>query len=275
MIVGRLARTAVNQGGGTMKDQPTFFDFAAEVGLTKHIGGVEATHALIELCHIGPDSYVLDVGCGAGVTPCTLARERGCRVVGVDILEPMVQRSTERARREKLAGRVEFRVADAQDLPFEDATFDAVITESVTSFPADKQRAVREYARVTVPGGYVGLNESIWLKVPPPPEVVAWAAQDVGATVQPLTPDAWAALLEAAGLTGIVVHTYAIDTQDEARGLLRRYGWGGTLRILGRMLQLYARSPAYRSFVKQTREGGVLPKDLQEYFGYGLFVGQK
>jgi len=39
--------------GVNMKDQPTFFDFAAEVGLTKHIGGLEATEALIELCHIG------------------------------------------------------------------------------------------------------------------------------------------------------------------------------------------------------------------------------
>ena len=53
-----------------MNDQPTFFDFAAEVGLTKHIGGVEATQDLIQLCHIGEGSYVLDVGCGVGVTPC-------------------------------------------------------------------------------------------------------------------------------------------------------------------------------------------------------------
>jgi len=162
-----------------------FFDFAAEVGLTKHIGGVEATEALVELCHIGPGSYVLDVGCGVGVTPCYLAKRVGCRVVGVDISEKMLERSRERARREGVAGLVELRVADAQELPFEGGLFDAVITESVTAFPEDKQGAVNEYARVTKPGGYVGLNETAWLKVPPPPEVVAWAAQDVGASVQP------------------------------------------------------------------------------------------
>jgi hypothetical protein len=39
-----------------MKDEPTFFDFAAEVGLTKHIGGAEATEALVELCRIGQGS---------------------------------------------------------------------------------------------------------------------------------------------------------------------------------------------------------------------------
>jgi len=258
-----------------MKNQPGFFDFAAEVGLTKHIGGLAATEALIELCHIGKGKYVLDVGSGVGVTPCFIARRYGCRVFGVDISERMVERSKERAKREKVSDKVEFRVADAEDLPFEDAVFDAVITESVTAFPEDKQKAVNEYARATKPGGFVGLNESVWLKVPPPPEVIAWASQDVGANVQPLTSDAWAGLLEVAGLTEITVTTYTIKTQAEARGILRRYGWGGMLGVMGRMLLLYARSPAYRKFVKGVREGGVTPKDLEEYFGYGLFVGQK
>ena len=258
-----------------MNNQPGFFDFAAEVGLTKHIGGIEATEALVKYCHIGKGSYVLDVGSGVGITPCFIAKKYGCRVVGVDISAKMVERSLERAGREKVADLVEFRVADAQDLPFETAVFDAVMTESVTAFPEDKQKAVDEYVRVTKPGGYVGLNETVWLKVPPPPEVVAWAAQDVGATVQPLTPDAWAGLLESAGLKDITVNTYSINTQDESRGILKRYGTGGMLRVMGRMLLLYARSSAYRKFVKGVRQGGIIPDNLQAYFGYGLFVGQK
>lgn len=255
--------------------QPGVFDFAAEVGLTKHIGGVAATEALIELCHIGRDSYVLDVGCGVGPTPCFIAKKVGCRVVGVDISERMVERSKEKARQEKVADRVEFRVADAQDLPFADGVFDAVITESVTAFPDDKQRAVDEYARVTKPGGYVGLNETAWLKYPPPAEVVAWAAQDVGASVKPLTPDEWTGLLAAAGLNEIVTRVCAVDVRDEAKGILRRYGLGGMFRVLGRMLRLYVRSPAYRRFVKSIGRQGVVPTNLEEYFGYGLFVGRK
>ncbi|MGB3906164.1 MAG: class I SAM-dependent methyltransferase [Anaerolineae bacterium] len=258
-----------------MDKKPTFFDFAAEVGLTKHLGGLGSTEELIELCHISEGQYVLDVGCGAGVTPCFIARRYGCRVVGVDISEGMIERSKERAKSEGLADRVEFRVADAEDLPFEDDLFDAVITESVTAFPEDKQRAVNEYVRVTKPGGYVGLNESAWLKVPPPPEVVAWASQDLGGNVKPLTSDAWAGLLEGAGLREITVRTYEIDTQDEARGILRRYGYRGMLGVLCRILSLYVRSPAYRRFVKEVREGGFTPENLDEYFGYGLYVGRK
>jgi len=258
-----------------MKNQPGFFDFAAEVGLTKHIGGMDATEMLIKLCHIDQSKYVLDVGCGVGLTPCFIAKHLGCQVVGVDISPRMVERSRERAKKEKVADKVEFRVADAQNLPFEAGVFDAVMTESVTAFPEDKQQAVNEYARVTKPGGYVGLNETVWLKVPPPPEVVAWAAQDVGAAVQPLPSHGWTALLEAAGLKEITAITYSINTQDESRGILKRYGTGGMLRVMGKMISLYARSPAYRKFVKEIRAGGVIPKNLEEYFGYGLFVGRK
>jgi SAM-dependent methyltransferase len=255
--------------------QKNFFDFAAEVGLTKHIGGVEATDALIALCHIGEGSYVLDVGCGVGVTPCYIAGTVGCRVVGVDLSEKMVARSMERAKKVGVVERVEFRAADAQELPFEDNLFDAVITESVTAFPADKQRAVNEYARVTRPGGYIGLNESTWLKFPPPPEMVAWARQDVGANVAPLTSSEWAGLLEGAGLSEIVVQTHAIRVRDESKGILQRYGWGGMLGVMFRMLRLYASDPAYRRFVKEVSASGLTPQNLDEYFGYGLYVGRK
>ena len=258
-----------------MENKLNFFDFAAQVGLTKHLGGLGATEELIELCHIGAGKYVLDVGCGAGVTPCFIAKRYGCSVVGVDISGQMIERSKERAQREKVGDRVEFRVADAQDLPFEDDLFDAVITESVTAFPEDKQRAVDEYVRVTKPGGYVGLNESTWLKVPPPPELVAWASQDLGANVQPLTSSEWVGLLESAGLREIVVRTCEINVQNEARGILRRYGCRGMLRVLGRTLVLYAKNPDYRRFAKKVREDGITPENLDEYFGYGVYVGRK
>lgn len=255
--------------------KPDFFDFAAEVGLTKHIGGIEATQALINMCHISQGAYLLDVGCGVGATPCFIAKHCGCRVMGVDISAKMVQRSKERAKRERVTEKVDVRVADAQDLPFEDNLFDAVITESVTAFPEDKQKAVHEYARVTRPGGYVGLNESVWLKTPPPPDVIAWAAQDVGASVKPLTTEGWTGLLEAAGLKGITVKTYPVNTAEEAKGLVQRYGFLGMLGITGRMFLLYTKSSAYRSFVTRVRKTGVIPENLAEYFGYGLFVGQK
>jgi ubiquinone/menaquinone biosynthesis C-methylase UbiE len=258
-----------------MESAEQFFDFAAEVGFTKHMGGLEATEELVELCHIGEGSYVLDVGCGAGATPAYLVQRHGCRVVGVDISPRMIERSRETARREGVADRTEFRVADAQDLPFDDDTFDAVITESVAAFPEDKQRAANEYARVTRPGGYVGLNESTWLQTPPPPEMIAWVSQEVGAQVKPLTREEWVGLLESAGLQDVVVRISHIDARDEAKAMMGRYGCLGMLRVWRRTLLLYAKNPAYRRFVKRVRQGGLVPENLDQYFGYGLYVGRK
>lgn len=258
-----------------MKEAQTFFDFAAEVGLTKHLGGWDATERLAAMCQIGKDSYVLDVGCGAGVTPSYLTKRFGCRVAGVDIHPGMVEKSRQRAEKEGLSDLVEFRTADAQDLPFEDNLFDAVITESVTAFPEDKQKAVNEYARVTKPGGYVGLNESTWIKTPVPPEVVAWTSQDLGATVQPLTAEEWQSLLLNAGLTEIAAHVDKVDTKDETRGILKRYGCSGMLAIQWRAIKMYLRNPNYRRFLKRVSSEGIVPKTLDEYFGYGFYIGKK
>ena len=258
-----------------MKHTDSFFDFAAQIGLTKHLGGQNATLEMVDRCQVTSDSYVLDVGCGVGVTTCYLAKSIGCKVVGVDINSKMVQRGNERAEREKLTDLVEFRTADAQELPFPDETFNVVLTESVTAFPEDKALAVREYTRVTIPGGYIGLNESTWLKTPVPPEILAWATQDLGASVKPLRPEQWTALLEGAGLSDIFSRISVISTKEETRGILERYGWSGFFSTLGRAFKLYLSDPAYREFLKSIRQEGITPPDLEEYFGYGIFVGKK
>jgi len=166
-------------------------------------------------------------------------------------------------------------VADVQSLPFVEGMFDAVLSESVTSFPADKALAVREYARVVKKGGYVGMGEATWLKTPPPPELLAWVRQDVGATVEPLTAEAWVGLLREAGLPLVARHVREVQPAQEARGLTKRYGRAALVRSILRAARLYVRSPEYRAFVRSVREGGVLPAGLQEYFGYGLYVGRK
>lgn len=109
----------------------------------------------------------------------------------------------------------------------------------------------------------------------PPPAPVAWASQDVGAGVAPLTADCWLEMLWTAGLQDIVVRTFPLSVRNEAKEMLQRYGGGGMLGIFGKMLALYARNPAYRRFVRDMRESGVAPPNLDEYFGYGLYVGRK
>jgi len=251
-----------------------YFDLQAEMGFTKHMGGLKTTRELIELCHIGKDTYILDVGCGVGMSACYIAKKYGCRVVGVDIREEMIARSTERAERDGVEGRVEFRVADAQDLPFEDALFDAVISESITAFPEDKREAVSEYVRVAKPGGYVGLNETTWIKTPIPTEVVEYVFRSAGGC-KPETSDGWEELLEGSRLRDIVVKTYKFPIGQFVSDI-RMVGFRGIFKACGRLLSLYLKSPAHREAIKEMKkEGWKHPKKLLEYFGYGIYVGRK
>lgn len=48
-----------------------YFEFLADLGMTKHYGNLEATQELVEICRIDKMKYVLDVGCGVGATPCS------------------------------------------------------------------------------------------------------------------------------------------------------------------------------------------------------------
>ena len=258
-----------------MKSKATVFDFQAEVGMTKQLGGLRATEELIELCHMDEGKCVLDVGCGVGRTACYIVKKYSCSVVDVDISERMIDRSSERAKREGVEDNVEFRVADIQNLPFEDDLFDVVISESVIAFPKDKQRAVNECVRVIKPGGYIGLNESTWIKSPPPSQLVEWASQNLGGNAEILTSDGWVGLLEGAGLGDIVARTYGISTRNEVKNIIRRYGLMEMLSILYRILRLYIRNPAYRTFLKEIREVGPAPENLDEYFGYGIYVGRE
>jgi len=246
----------------------SYFELQAYVGTTKHLGGFETTRELIELCRIGKDAYVLEVGCGVGATACYLAKKHGCRVVGVDLLESMIARSDERAQKEGVVDLVEFRVADAQDLPFEDALFDVVIGESVLTFIKDKQRVLNECARVTRPGGYVGLNEELWIETPPAQLVEhvrhIW---DIKPDIPTL--EGWMGLLEGAGLRDIVVQTYKFSTRREATQV-QRYRFQDMWNMFYRTLLLYIRNSAFRKYMAERR---YLPKDLFEYLGYALFVG--
>ncbi|MBU0703138.1 MAG: methyltransferase domain-containing protein, partial [Chloroflexi bacterium] len=199
------------------------------------------------MCHINKDTRVLDVGCGVGATACHLAKEYGCRVVGVDLRESMIALSNERAQKENVARLVEFRVADAQDLPFDDAHFDVVLCESVATFIEDKQRVVGEFRRVVKPGGYVGFNEEIWLETPPA-EIVTHVERAWEIKPDIPTADDWREMLKEAGLRDVFVKTYKLNARRESTQI-NRYRFQDMWRMFSRTLSLYVKSSAFRAYM--------------------------
>jgi ubiquinone/menaquinone biosynthesis C-methylase UbiE len=124
-----------------------------------HLGGQDATQALLDMCQLDATSRVLDIGYGSGNTACLIAEQYGSRVHGIDISEVMIAKAKERASQQGVMDKVEFRVTDVFQMPFEDDSFDVVIAESVlTPLPGDKKRALTEMVRVVRPRGRKGTH---------------------------------------------------------------------------------------------------------------------
>jgi SAM-dependent methyltransferase len=255
----------------------SYFRVQAYWGATKHMGGFKATQELVHMCHIGPGKHILEVGCGVGMTAWRLAKEYDCYLVGIDHSEEMVDWSRKRAARENVVDRTEFRVADAQELPFEDDKFDIVICESVTAFPEDKQKAVDEYARVTRLGGYIGLNEGTWLKFPPPEDLVQYI-KDTMEKAEFLTQEGWKELLEIAGLEDIQVKVFELSMLEQWRNQMRGLSSGDRRDILKAFrgfFSLLIKSPEFRKYARKISPSPGTVRKLLEYLGYGLYAGRK
>ena len=190
--------------------------------------------------------------------------------MGVDISEKMIEWSRQRAREERVEAKVEFQTADVLELPFEADRFDVVMCESVLGFVEDKPRAIRECVRVTKPGGYVGLNESFWVKEPSP-EIVARVHALVGTDIP--TAATWQALWEESGLRDQVVRLRQIDARTEVKDRIQWVGWRWAVRAFGRLLRLYVTNPAVRQSLRE--QFGAPTMEVMQQMGYGLFVGRK
>jgi SAM-dependent methyltransferase len=114
-----------------------------------------AAEGLAEALRIIPDERVLDVACGSGNGAIAAARRAWGNTVGADFVPALLERGRERAAAERLD--VEFVEADAQDLPFEDASFDVAMSIYGAMFAPDQQRTADELLRVVKPGGRIGM----------------------------------------------------------------------------------------------------------------------
>ena len=124
-------------------------DFAV-VGTTLQIVG----EMLAEAADVCADERVLDVAAGNGNATLAAAR-RFAHVTSTDYVPALLEKGRERARAEVLP--VTFQVADAEALPFADASFDAVLSTFGVMFTPDQEQAARELLRVCRPGGKIGL----------------------------------------------------------------------------------------------------------------------
>lgn len=152
-----------------------------------------AAEQFVNRLKLTPGARVLDVACGTGNTALPAARA-GARVTGVDIAGNLLEQGRARAAQEGLE--IDFREGDAEQLPWADASFDAVITMFGAMFAPRPHLVAAELLRVCRPGGmiamanwtpagFVGEMFKLTAKhVPPPADVPPPALWGDEATVQ-------------------------------------------------------------------------------------------
>jgi ubiquinone/menaquinone biosynthesis C-methylase UbiE len=192
--------------------------------------------------------------------------------MGIDISDVMISKATDKARKQRVEDKAEFRVADAFQLPFDDGSFDVAIFESVlTPLPGDKVEALKETIRVVRPGGLIGANETIFYA--PAPDELFELADEHPAIHGMFTPEKLRGLFEESGLS--VVKMSEVRS-SEAPSVTKEMGILGILsfmvksywKILGKLL-------TDSRFRKAQKIDDRITKILKEHGGYVLIVGQK
>jgi demethylmenaquinone methyltransferase / 2-methoxy-6-polyprenyl-1,4-benzoquinol methylase len=127
--------------------------------------------ALADALDPRPGQRILDVATGTGMVAAEVLSRADCTVVGVDQSAEMLSRARTRFASEP-SGRVELRRAQAERLPFEDASFDGLSFTYLLRYVDDTRTTMKELARVVKPGGRVA---SLEFGVPPwAPARAAW-----------------------------------------------------------------------------------------------------
>lgn len=161
-----------------------------------HIGGAEATRALLDPLEIAQGTTILDVGSGIGGPARQMATSYGAKVTGIDLTPDYVE--TARRLSDDFGVEAEYVTGSALDLPFDDQSFDLATLIHVGMNLPDKPKLFSEVARVLKPGGRFAVYD-VMLFGEHPDFPLPWATSPAESFLD--RPEAYIAAAEAAGLT--------------------------------------------------------------------------
>jgi arsenite methyltransferase len=256
---GKMKRTKTEQRKPSLEVLVESEDFGLDI---LHPGGMDITQELAWLCRVGKGVSVLDVASGTGESACYLAESLGAHVVGIDISDHMIESARRNAGQRGL--KIEFKKGDAHELPFDDNTFDTVISECTTSL-LDKEIAIHEMARVVKQNGYVGIHDICW-KQDTPERMKKRLAEIEGE--KPETLAGWKALFEKAGIGDVKTIDRSMLIPPWMKGIRKKLGYSGQLKIFLKIVRKWG----IRGLMNVLESERIF---RSKYIGYGIIVGRK
>ena len=156
-------------------DRATELFFELFSGLPRQGPGSTAStrRALGLVPGVGPQTRVLDLGCGTGAQSLVLAKSSPARIVAIDNHPPFVDALNREARRLGITDRVEAHVADMRNLQFAAGSFDLIWCEGAI-YTVGVEAGLHEWRRLLRTNGHVALTEVCWRKPEAPAECAAF-----------------------------------------------------------------------------------------------------
>lgn len=135
--------------------------YGEDLGQTSWVSNEESEEIGKKL-GLGRESQVLEIGCGSGRYALNLASRSGCRVIGVDLNGPGIERAQKQAAAEGLGARARFAHADAsKPLRFAEGEFDAVFSNDALCHIPGREALLREMRRVLKPRGRMLFSDAL------------------------------------------------------------------------------------------------------------------
>lgn len=171
----------------------------------------------IAIASLKEGEIVLDLGSGAGFDAFLAAPKVGKtgRVIGVDMTDEMLEKARGNAKKGRYTN-IEFRKGDIEDLPIEDNSVDAIISNCVINLAPDKEKVFSEAYRVLKSGGRIMASDVVLVK-PLPEELKNDNELLVGCVSGAILKQDYLMLLEKAGFSDIVIY-------KEVPAFLEEYG---------------------------------------------------
>jgi SAM-dependent methyltransferase len=160
-------------------DRLTNLFFELFSGLPRQGPGDTAStlQALAFVPDVGPDTRVLDIGCGTGRQTRVLAEHSAAHFVAIDNHPPFVEELARDAETLGLADRIDARVGDMRRLDFPPGSFDLIWCEGAI-YVVGFETGLRDWRPLLGPGGHMAVTEVCWSKPDPPSECAAFWAQE-------------------------------------------------------------------------------------------------
>jgi ubiquinone/menaquinone biosynthesis C-methylase UbiE len=178
-------------------------------------GGKVALKKMLDYCGIKERDIVLDVGCNTGFCSFEASRIKKCRTIGIDLSEDMIKEAKNKLLEDSsIKNLVEFKIADAKNIPFEDNFFDFVFSGGSTAFIDDIPKALKEYKRVAKPWSFIG-DINFFYKKSPRPGLINELNSLMGTNIIEWHKEDWKKIYEESGLELFYVIEGNISEVDE------------------------------------------------------------